>query len=160
MKTVFSLLAATLLFTGCVTPQPVVMRPTSRIFNAPKDKVWPAVVSQIALDYPVKAIEKDSGLLTTDFISIPCGFGNMNQTQWIVSPEGFLTTFDGLRMNMSVLAVETEPGKTQITIRTHYEAYESNVNKAWLVCQSNGNLENQILDKIAGNLISVSTTPK
>ena len=144
-----------ILLTGCVTPEQIDRPPTARIFNAPKDKVWPQLVAQVGLLYPVKAIEKESGLITTEFVSLPAGYNNVNQTQWILSPEGFLTTWDGLRMNLSILANEVEPGKTQVTIHTHFEAFENNVSKSWIVCQSNGSLENQILDKVASGLVSV-----
>jgi hypothetical protein len=119
------------------------------------------LVAQVGLLYPVKAIEKESGLITTEFVSLPAGYNNVNQTQWILSPEGFLTTWDGLRMNLSILANEVEPGKTQVTIHTHFEAFENNVSKSWIVCQSNGSLENQILDKVASGLVSVEVkTPR
>ena len=149
------LLATAILFTGCVTPPPVEKPPTSRIFSLPKDKVWPQLVAQIAPLYPIKVIEKESGLLTTDFVNMPVGYNNAGQTQWIYSPEGFLTTWAGLRMSLTAMAVETEPGKTQVTITPHFEAFENNVSKAWQVCESNGSLENDILNKVAGTLISV-----
>ena len=154
MKTLFCLLAAIpLLLTGCVAPQQAV-QPTSRAFFAGKDKVWPAIVSEIGLDYPIKAVEKDSGLITTESVSVPAGYGNSNMGQWVLPPGGFLATWDGLRVSLSAVVEEVEPGRTQVTLRAHYEAFESNVSKSWIVCQSNGSLENQIFDKIAVRLNS------
>jgi hypothetical protein len=154
MKNLLCILAAIpLLLTGCVTPQQVV-QPTSRVFSAPKEKVWPAIVSEIGLDYPVKAVEKDSGLITTEFVSVPAGYNNEGMSQWVLPPGGFLSTWDGLRVTLSAVVEEVEPGKTQVNLRAHYEAFESNVSKSWIICQSNGNLENQIFDKIAARLNS------
>ncbi|MFA5263213.1 MAG: hypothetical protein WC378_05260 [Opitutaceae bacterium] len=143
------------LFIGCETtganPPPVQQR-TKAVFDAPKDKVWPLLVGEVGLEYPVRAIEKDSGLITTDWINLPAGYNNMNQANWVFALGGFLATWDGLRMNMKILAVELEPGKTQVTINCHYEAFESNVSKSWIVAQSNGSIENGILSKIEQQL--------
>ncbi len=121
------------------------------------------IVSQVGLEYPVRAIEKDSGLITTDWVTLPAGFNNMNARQWIVPPGGFLATWAGLRMNMKVMAVENEPGKTQVTVNCHYEAFEDNVSKAWMVAESNGSIENAILTKIENQVLTappVSEPPK
>jgi hypothetical protein len=100
----------------------------------------------------VRAVEKDSGLLTTDFVSMPAGYNNARMNQWVFPPGGFLATWAGLRMNLSVLVTEPQPGKTQVSVRTHYEAFENNVSKSWVVCQSNGSLENGILTRISQQL--------
>lgn len=143
---------AALLIAGCATPAPSgppLPPPRERaIISAPKDKVWPVLVAEIAGNYPVQVIEKDSGLITTQFVSLPAGYNNMSATRWIFKPGGFLATWAGLRMNMQVMVVELEPGRTQVTIRTHYEAFENNVQKAWIVAESNGSVENSILGKL------------
>ncbi|MEK6551874.1 MAG: hypothetical protein AABZ54_00295 [Bacteroidota bacterium] len=41
-----------------------------------------------------------------------------------------------------------EPGKTMVTINAHYEAFENNVSKSWIVARSNGSVENKILTGI------------
>lgn len=154
MKTISTLpLLFCLLLAGCVVPQQTI-QPTSRTFTASRDKVWPLLVSEVGLDYPVKAVEKDSGLITTDFVSVPVGFNNSGMEQWVIPPHGFLYTWAGLRMTISAMIVDADAGRTQVTLRTHYEAFENNVSKSWLTCQSNGNLENQILDKVSSRLNS------
>jgi hypothetical protein len=138
---------------GCVTaPQQTQPLPTDQTFSAPKNTVWPLLVSEVGLNYPVKAVEKESGLLTTDFVSMPAGYDNANMGRWVFSPGGFLATWNGLRMNMSILVTEPEPGKTHVVIRTHYEAFENNFSHSWIVCQSNGSLEHEILSHIAEHL--------
>lgn len=51
-------LALLALYSGCQTPT-VQLQPqrTSEIFAASKDRVWPLLVSEIGLDYPVRVIE-------------------------------------------------------------------------------------------------------
>ena len=147
---VIPLLAA--LLCGCATSPVAEKLPTSQIYAAPKDKVWPLVVSEVGLQYPVKAIEKESGLLTTDFVNLDAGYDNGEMGRWVFPPREFLATWNGLRVTLSVLVVELEPGKTQVSIQTHYEAFENNVQHAWIVCDSNGSLENGILTQIAQKL--------
>jgi hypothetical protein len=153
MKTIIKALLLITLAAGCVTaPRQTQSLPTDQTFNATKNAVWPLLVSAVGLDYPVKAVEKESGLLTTDFVSISSGYNNMNMGRWVFPPGGFLATWDGLRMSMSVLVTEPEPGKTHVVIRTHYEAFENNVSHSWIVCQSNGSVEHEILARIAEQL--------
>lgn len=155
-------LALLALFSGCETAStqaPVQPQRTQATVTASKNRVWPLLVSQVGLDYPVRAIEKDSGLITTDWVTVPAGFNNMNAGRWIFPPGGFLATWAGLRMNMKIMALESEPGKTTVTINCHYEAFENNVQKSWLVVRSNGTVENGILTEIERQLLTAPDTP-
>lgn len=147
-------LLALVFFSGCETvpDKPVAIQRTHATLAAPKDKVWPLLVAEIGLQYPMRAIEKDSGLISTDWVTLPAGFNNMYAPSWILPPRAFLATWGGLRMNMKVQAIETDAGKTDVVINCHYEAFETNVQKTWLVTASNGALENQILTKIETKL--------
>jgi outer membrane lipoprotein-sorting protein len=151
---ILTLLATLIALSGCQTTNqaPQVAQRTSAVFNASKDKVWPLLVAEVGLNYPVAAVEKESGLLTTDFVMMPAGYNNMNMTQWVFNPGGFLATWNGLRMKMNIMVVEIEPGKTQVTIRAHYEAFENNVSKSWIVCRTNGSMENSILTSIENQI--------
>ena len=159
MKTfvlILGLACALTLFSGCETvpTAPLQAQRTSAIFSASKDRIWPLLVSEAGLVYPTRVIEKDSGLISTDWVNLPAGFNNREAQHWIFPPGGLLATWNGLKMNMKILAVETEPGKTQVTINCHYEAYEDNVQKAWLVANSNGSIENSILTSIEKRLLT------
>jgi len=143
-----------ILIIGCATVPKVPLRAqrTSAVILAPKDIVWSLLVSEVGLNYPVQAIEKESGLLSTQFVQMSVGFNNMYMDKYVFPPRGFLATWGGLRMNMRIIAIETEPGKTKVTINAHYEAYEENVSKSWIVARSNGSVENQILTNIEKKL--------
>jgi hypothetical protein len=142
-----------ILLFGCVTtPQQHTKLPTSREFNAPMDAVWPLLVNEIASQYQIKVIEKQSGLLTTDFISMPAGFNNANSQQWVYQPSVFLSTWNGLRMNLSAVATQPQTNKTVISLTAHFEAFEDNIYKQWLVCDTRGSLESGILDAINAKL--------
>jgi len=149
-------LAMLTLFPGCETIDTATAatpaKRTSATLQGPKEKVWPLLVSEIGLEYPVRAIEKDSGLITTDWVNLPAGFNNMSAAKWTMPRSGFMATWNGLRMNMKIMAVEAEPGKTQVSVNCHYEAFEDNVQHAWVVQDTNGSLENSILTRIEAKL--------
>lgn len=154
---VFVIFTALVMMIGCATvPRaPIKAQRTSAVMPASKDKVWPLLVAEIGLEYPVQAIEKESGLITTEFVQMPVGFNNSGMERYVFPPGGWINTWAGLRMNMRVLAVESEPDKTMVTIKAHYEAFEDNVYKSWIVARSNGSVENRILTSIEKKLTNV-----
>ena len=125
---------------------------TSALLPANKDRVWELVVSAVAPNFPVQAIEKESGLLSTEFVSVPVGFNNANMAEFVYPPRVFLGTWRGLRMSMRVLVNEVSSEMTSVAITAHYEAFENNVSKSWMVAESNGALENKILTNIESQL--------
>lgn len=154
MAFLFVIFTITVLMFGCATmpKSPLQAQRTSAVILAPKDKVWPLLVAEVGLNYPVQAIEKESGLITTQFVQMPVGLNNSGMERYVFPPGGFFATWAGLRMNMRIMAIESEPGKTMITINAHYEAFENNVSKSWIVAHSNGSVENQILTSIEQKL--------
>jgi hypothetical protein len=143
---------------GCTAAvkQPVQPQRTSVLINVSKDKVWSLLVTEVGLKFPVQAIEKDSGLISTQFVNMPVGFNNMGVERYAYQPSGFLYTWSGLRMTMRIMAVESEPNQTMISINAHYEAYESNFSHSWMVIRSNGAVENRILTNIEQKIRSTA----
>jgi hypothetical protein len=150
-----SFLVALVLLSGCLTTQKITSQPqsTSMTFEASKNKVWDLLLEEIGLSYPIVAIERESGLLTTSFVDIDAGWGNRNMSLYVYPPKMFLATWDGLRMKMNILVTEAVKGKTHVRIRTHYEAFETNLTKSWKVCQTNGSIENNALTSIRSKLL-------
>jgi hypothetical protein len=134
MKAISTVIICSALICGCSTPQGTIEQlPTDRTFEAPKNVVWPLLIQEVGLAYPVKAVEKESGLLTTDSVSMPAGYNNLNEP--VVFPRVFLATWSGLR-RISILVTEPVTGKTHVVIRTHWEAFENTVSHSWLVCRA------------------------
>jgi hypothetical protein len=125
---------------------------TSAVFNAPKDKVWALLIAEVGLSYPIQAIEKASGLVTTQMGTMNAGFNNQYMGKWVFPPSVFLGTWDGLRVQMRIVVSEPEPNKTQVVINCLFDAYESNVIKTWVQAQTNGAVENGILTNIEQKL--------
>jgi len=138
--------------TGCTPPVEIpVQLPTIAVVNAPQAKVWNAMVSTVGIEYPIQAIERDSGLISTRPVAMV-----LPASRWALGCDranDFANPWNQLRMDMRVLAEERQGGQTQITILCHYEAFkESTYPRAWTVVASSGALENEILQKIQQRL--------
>lgn len=159
MKLFFSvfILGVALIPSACQTTNSTSIAPqrTFAVFESSFDTAWKLLIEEVGLNYPIAAVEKDSGLITTDFVSIYAGYNNGQMAQWVYPPGGFLSTWDGFRMKMNILVLDAGNGETQVTIRAHYEAFENNVRKQWVVCASNGAKENQILTSIENKISSI-----
>jgi uncharacterized lipoprotein YmbA len=61
MRALTSVVSAAALLVACATAPPVAQQhdlPTSQTFDAPKDVVWTALVEEVGLRFPVKAVER------------------------------------------------------------------------------------------------------
>lgn len=138
---------------GCRPPveAPVVPRPTLAVLSAPREKVWPAIVAVLGIEFPIQVIERDSGLITTRMSNMA-----LPANQWALNCEDagdFVNPWNNLRMDLRLLAEEREAGKTQITLICHYEAFkQSTYPHAWTVVETSGKLEEDLLKKIQARL--------
>jgi len=162
MKNLLALFLSILLC-GCVVPQPTSPPPAERTYDATKAVVWPRLVSAIEGDYPVKVVDKETGLITTDFVLLPSGFSGCEMIRWVYPPDFsdcqmirsvdpsdvMLPEWAGLRMKLTARVSEPQAGQTRVSIRTQYEAFENSVFKCWVACNSIGSLENDILGGLA-----------
>lgn len=122
---------------------------TSAVIDRNKDKVWADVVSYFAEnDYPLKIVQKDSGLLVTEQFSLPVGFGNRFMDKYAVKPNGFLYVWDGLKASVTVTMTQVSDNQTKVKVKSSYQAYETNVLGKWMPAESNGALEAEILNTI------------
>ena len=172
MKKTITLTLFAALMVGCVsTPPPEPPQPTDQTFDAPKATVWPLVISEVSLKFPVKVVEKDSGLIQTDSVSVPPA----DMERWATIPvhgrwvsgasmvlgQSVLSLYERLRMNLTVIVSEPEPGKTHVTVRPHFEGFynDNNITRSWVAFKSNGSLEHRMLTDIAAQLQKAQTPP-
>jgi hypothetical protein len=138
---------------GCMPPVevPVVPQPTLAVFPVSKAKAWPAIVAVLGIEFPIQVIEKESGLITTRMSNMA-----LPASQWAKNCEDardFENPWNNLRMDLRLLAEEREPGKTQITLICHYEAFkQSSYPRGWTVVPTRGKLEDDLLNKIQARL--------
>lgn len=141
-----------LTFAGCATvpPPPAAKVKVSGSYDRPAAEVWAAVVGEVGMSYPIAVLEKDSGLITTDFVTVESGVMTQRRfPMYIQKPQGpIFAVWDSLRLKLSVMVTPVSDTQTQVAIKAHYEAFEKNVMKQWVICQSNGAVEAGIFDSI------------
>jgi len=120
-----------------------------KIFDAPLDKVWTATVGAITdSDYnSIENIEKDSGLITTGYVSFR-GIGD----QIANKPKISLGTWSQGRYRLNILIVEYGENKAKVTVKSIIEGFEDNVTGSWHLCHSKGVLEENIFNEIGERL--------
>ncbi len=138
---------------GCRPPVevPVVPQPTLAVFPVSKDKAWAAIVAVLGIAFPIQVVEKESGLITTRTSNMA-----LPASQWAKNCEDagdLVNPWNNLRMDLRLLAEEAEPGRTQVTLVCHFEAFKrSTYPRAWTVVASSGRLEDDLLKKIQARL--------
>ena len=139
--------------TACLPPVdvPIVQQPTVAVFGASREKVWTALVGTVGLDFPILVLERDSGLISTRLTTML-----LPANRWALgcdNPDDFTHPWNQLRMDLRVLVEEREPGRTQVTLLCHYEAYkQSTFPSAWTIVASNGTLERDLLGRMQAKL--------
>lgn len=153
---------------GCAT-MPVMKVETQDTFTIQSsfNKVWGALIATLSEQaLPIKSIEKDSGLVTTDFfifvdadsISIKEAFkkgsGAVSEKIDIIAyrPKVFLGIWTKGRYFLNIFVKSEGVNTTSIKITAHIEAFESNIKRSWLVCNSKGVIEKEIIDSIKAKL--------
>ncbi len=149
---VFTLL---LVLSGCqsieVAP-PAEPLPASMIFEAPFARVWPAASAEIGLNYPLAAVEKEAGLLATDYFIVPLGEKNRFLPFYVFLPEGVSPARKILRMRMNVHVFRQPRERCVVKIRACYEMSENRPLVSWVPAETTGAFENGVLTRIRRRL--------
>lgn len=140
-------LAAFLLFslTGCTTTAPRPLIETTRIYDAPFEKVWSSTVAALSSQYPIKAIEKNSGLIATDIVS-----GSVKDYGY--APSVLLAIWSQGRHTMTAFVKPIDGQHTSVNLTAHLEGFDMNGSKTWHIWNSNGSLEASLFQKIGAGL--------
>ena len=152
------IISITILFflAGCVTPA---VRPTiqdTKIIDAPFDKVWSALIATLSeRALPIKAIEKESGVVTTDFVVFASGRTSYEIGKAIdevaVKPSGLLI-WSRAMYKVSIFATKAGEDATNIKITTHIQAFEVFAFENWVVLYSNGTIERGIFTDVKAKI--------
>jgi tetratricopeptide (TPR) repeat protein len=115
----------------------------SDVISANYDQTWSALVSTLAENQlPIKVVEKESGLIGTDFVSFK---GDVKD--YAYHPSNLLGSWVSGRYSLNIQVTKLTPDSTRVTINSHIEGWETET-KNWYVCDSNGTLEADIFSKI------------
>ena len=114
MRFITTLLLLTLVC-ACAVPQPRSHQPlpTAATYAASKDAVWAAVMSEIAINYRVQALDRESGFLGFETMDIPIGPGQ-SMPEWVFMPDVLFGTWEALSLSMNVLVEELEANMTSV----------------------------------------------
>jgi len=134
---------------------------TSRTFYSTYDKVWATVVSQVSASYPLQVVDKSSGTVSTQMLSLGTGFGGaMALQQYANEPKIPLATFlGGARSRISINVSRINKHKILVRVAGYFEGLDTNVMRRWYVWPSKGILEEQLLQRIANSIPLEETTP-
>jgi len=138
---------------ACALPQPRSHQPlpTVATYAASKEAVWTAVMSEIAVNYRVQTLDRESGFLGIETTHIPIGPGRP-MTDWVFMPDVLFGTWEALSLTMNILVEEQSADFTKVTVRTGYHALETRIYRAWIPCETNGQLEQMVLMAIDDRL--------
>ena len=153
MKKLILLLAVIIALTACAryTPPKQYRVIKERVYQATFDEVWSKIVKWFAVNNtPIKNIEKESGLIATDY-----GLAVSKYSSYAdCGDAGPLTKIIKPTANFNVLVEKIEEYKTKVLItfvvKATVEYYISSNNYSYtdVECNSTGVLEKQILDYI------------
>ncbi len=143
------------IFSGCVPPQKdTEIYPTEQTYSKPFDKVWSVMIEVLASDkgYPVSVVEKASGLIQTDFVSIP-----LSEMRPFVNTATTFITMCRLKWTIYIKAIE---GGTKVKVTPHIEYFFSfGDTSQWMVVKSNTRLEHDIL-MLIGEKLGIVPAPE
>ena len=149
---VLTLFAIALTLTGCATVPP--SRPdlfnTTRNYPASKDIVWDRAVEWFAVqNVPIKAIEKDSGIISGEAIYVLNN--GLRPDQDAICKTDFLSTVDGYTVRLNILVRGDGAASSVRVTSTIIASVRYTVGNAMprtIECQTTGRIEKSILDSI------------
>jgi len=150
MRNLICVAAAAITLAACAsTPPPVIEHfETNRTYSMSRDQVWERAVEWFAVqNIPIKAIEKDSGIISGE-----AAYLRTVQGQYAVCDAPMLWSTNGAtaRLNILIRGNDTQ-ASAQVNTTIVGEAVYSLSNppqRQSVACQSTGRLENSILNAI------------
>jgi len=135
---------------GCATAPPKFEFNPVATIKGDYDKTWAAIVEYFAVgNLPIKTIEKDSGLIVSDWMDASDGTG-MREDKTICDCGGAgLTIQKWTRGKFSVFAKKIDDSSCDMRVTCTYQQYRTFSDAGNTVnCNSNGNLEKMLHDYV------------
>lgn len=112
------------------------------------DETWTAIIDVISdSEWPIEAMEKQSGLISTDFAltGVSAGYHSCRS--------GGQITVDQTRIKLNVFVKQLSEKKINVRINAHVEGFINTMaGKTWENCNSSGQLERELFEKVSGIL--------
>lgn len=145
---VFILIVLSLFFLSSCGISPI--NEKERIYWADFDTTWKAVKHVLKKRmYSIRVIKKEKGLIITDYINFARGKNAKKKIDRIaIRPSGFWYRWREGRFSISIQVIRIGKGITKVRIKLYVEAYESRITFRWHLCQSRGNLEEELFREI------------
>ena len=142
---------------GCATPQPATRTviEKSRVFDAPYDKVWAAIIAGVAeSNLPITTLEKDSGLIAITNAAYESGWADEGVRGSVLGTDDLVME---RAANFNIFAVAENSVQTRVQVNSDLKMNVRRGNGSdaipftyqWQPSFSNGQLERLILDGIA-----------
>jgi len=147
---IFSLVMISLFAIGCATaPAPRTIE-NSFFIESDYDSVWSALIETFAeLQLPIDNMEKDSGLITTDWVEFR---GQTNEDYCDCGSSGIYMEINRLG-KFNVFVKKSTENSCKMTVNTMWEQtlqFSDTVSKR--KCVSTGNLEKEIYDLVTAKI--------
>ena len=150
---------ALVILVGCATTPPVQPNTPLRdteVFASPFPKVWSALIATLAEQaYPIEVIEKESGVVTTRFVTFTGGKTDAQIDAVAVKPNYPLATWESGKYTLSIFVAKTNSLTTTVKVTSHIEAlvkpFMVDVPN-WVGCDSKGVMEKRLFDVIKEKL--------
>ena len=121
------------------------------IFNKNYNDVWQATVEVVGELYPIKVVEKTSGFIATDMVSI--SVPELNRIGFRRKLKSLLF-FDSGRYSLNILIKEVNQNATRVKIVPHIEGFFSFEHTfGWRIFQSRGIVEEELFGKIQNKFL-------
>ena len=154
-----ALIAFTVLGGGCGSWE--VAKPkivNSRLIPAPFEPTWSAVVESVAVGtYTIKTIEKASGILALEPVTLPEVFSD-ECDRLVVLPDAIGADWQAPVMHVNFFVIPEGENTTRVTINTSVRVYEAYFTERWFTGYSKGVIEKTLLDEIESRIRTRSAT--
>lgn len=152
MRKLLWLFVAVIMISGCTTVPQNSSNPikNSATVSQSFDNVWGAAIATVSeKGFPIITSDKNSGLISTQSVPLQGGFNIPSRIQRVAFFPYHVVPFSDARYSLNIVILKQLDGTTKIVITPTIEGYN---NENWIVFQSNGTLEANIIQEVKNKL--------
>lgn len=124
----------------------------SLVFASTYDTLWAAIVESFAeKSLPIKTIEKDSGIIATEYMRMAAPW-HKDFKDVALHPNVPFGTWYHAHYKVNIFVTTVNKTSTKVKINVLIEAFENNLTDEWHTCYSKGIIEQDILEAIRSKI--------